>query len=92
MLERQEWSVWWDSNIPPGRKFDDVILGEIKSSKCMIVVWTAHSVESDWVKEEALEAGKQNKVLIPILLEEVEIPTILYFFGISADDRLGVIT
>jgi hypothetical protein len=24
-------------------------------------------------------------------LEEVEIPATLYFFGISADDRLGVI-
>jgi hypothetical protein len=37
------------------------------------VLWSRRSVESDWVKEEA-EEGVRRGILIPVLIEDVEIP------------------
>jgi hypothetical protein len=39
----------------------------------MIVLWTARSIESEWVYEEASEGRRQDK-LIPVLLEAVRPP------------------
>jgi formylglycine-generating enzyme required for sulfatase activity len=39
----------------------------------LVVLWTATSVKSDWVSNEAAE-GARRRILIPALLDEVEIP------------------
>ncbi len=43
--------------------------------KCVIVVWSKESVLSNWVKVEA-EVGKRRGTLIPILIDDVEIPIV----------------
>ena len=73
LLEQQGWSVWWDRQIPIGKQFDTVIEEELQKSCCVIVVWTHRSVKSEWVKNEANEAGQLGK-LVPVLLEDVQIP------------------
>jgi hypothetical protein len=40
---------------------------------CVVVLWSSHSVASDWVREEALE-GAQRRILVPVLTEDVNIP------------------
>lgn len=72
-LERRGFSVWWDVDIQPGRKFAAVLDDEIKKAKCIVVVWSQDSVQSDWVYEEA-EDGRAREILIPVLIDEVEIP------------------
>src|SRR5262245_23556623 len=72
-LERHGWSVWWDRTILPGRTFDQVIEEALDAARCVIVVWSQHSVNSDWVKTEAAE-GARRRILVPILLDEVRIP------------------
>jgi hypothetical protein len=72
-LEHQGYSVWWDVVIPPGKTFDEVIKEELYSTKCIIVLWSWKSVLSDWVKEESSE-GVKRKILIPVLIDDVEIP------------------
>lgn len=72
-LETRGWSVWWDRKIAPGRAFDRVITEALDSSRCVVVLWSRASVESDWVREEAAE-GQQRDVLIPALLDDVTIP------------------
>ncbi|MGH8728733.1 MAG: PASTA domain-containing protein [Burkholderiales bacterium] len=72
-LERQGWSVWWDRTILPGKTFDQVISAALDSARCVVVLWTRQSVNSDWVREEA-DAGLRRKVLVPVLLDDVEIP------------------
>jgi hypothetical protein len=72
-LERYGWSVWWDRKIPPGKSFDEVISESLNTARCVIVVWSAMSVKSDWVKEEAAE-GARKKILVPALIEEIAIP------------------
>jgi hypothetical protein len=46
-LERHGWSVWWDNTILPGRTFDQVIGEALDAARCVIVVWSQHSVNSD---------------------------------------------
>ena len=72
-LETEGFSVWWDRHIPPGTTWDKVIEASLDEAKCVVVVWTRTSVESDWVRNEAGEARKR-KNLIPVLLENVTIP------------------
>ena len=72
-LENEGFSVWWDNFIPTGRNFDRVIEEALKNSKSVVVLWSTHSVESDWVRLEAGE-GQAKKKLVPVFIEEVEIP------------------
>ncbi len=72
-LERAGWSVWWDPHLRSGEHFDEVIERELKSAKCVIVVWSDRSIRSQYVKDEAAYALKLNK-LIPIAIDDVELP------------------
>ena len=62
--------VWWDRTIPPGRVFDEVIQEALQTAKCIVVLWSAESVKSNWVKTEAGEGLAQGK-LVPALIEAV---------------------
>ncbi|HRP56132.1 toll/interleukin-1 receptor domain-containing protein [Agriterribacter sp.] len=72
-LEHKGWSVWWDRQIPVGQRYDTVIEQELNRAKCVIVIWTQRSVNSEWVKNEASEAAQRN-ILAPVILENVKIP------------------
>jgi hypothetical protein len=72
-LEKTGWSVFWDRTIPAGKTWRQVIGSEIVTSRSVLVVWTENSVASEWVLEEA-ETGKRRRILIPILLDDVEPP------------------
>lgn len=72
-LSGRGWSVWWDRRIPPGRSFDQVITEALDAAKCVVVLWSASSVQSDWVKEEAAE-GLRRRILVPAMLDEVQVP------------------
>lgn len=73
VLEEQGWTVWWDRRIPPGRTFEEVIYDAIQEAQCILVIWTAASVESKWVRKEAAE-GERRGILVPALFDDVEIP------------------
>lgn len=62
-LEAEGLSVWWDHTIPPGQSWDSFIARGIEEARCCIVLWSKHSVASDWVKEEATLAKEADKLL-----------------------------
>ena len=72
-LERHGWSVWWDPHILPGQRFPQVIQEALDAARCVMVVWSQHSVNSDWVQNETRE-GARRRILVPVLLDEVRIP------------------
>jgi hypothetical protein len=72
-LEKEGYDVWWDVEIPTGKTFDRVIETAIDATKCVIVLWSKHSITSEWVHIEAAE-GKDRNILIPVRIEDVEIP------------------
>lgn len=67
------WSVFWDKDIPPGKTYDHFINEHLQKALCVVVLWSASSVTSDWVKEEAQQGMKRGK-LVPILIEQVAPP------------------
>lgn len=74
ILEQQGWSVFWDHrSISVGEDWHQTIGDAITKCKTVVVAWSEHSIQSKWVKEEAIE-GRNRNVLYPILLEEVQQP------------------
>ncbi len=53
--------------------FDKAIEDAIESARCVLVVWSIHSVESDWVRAEATEGLRKN-ILVQILLDVIKPP------------------
>ena len=66
-------NVFWDRKIPPGLTRDRFIESALLDSGAVIVIWTEHSITSDFVKEEA-NHGKEKDILIPILFDRVQPP------------------
>jgi hypothetical protein len=72
-LESHGWSVWWDPKLRAGEHFDDAIGKAIADSKCVIVMWSARSIASSNVKDEAAYARKLGK-LVPVVIDATEPP------------------
>ena len=72
-LEAEGWSVWWDPAIAPGQEFDSLISRELDQARALVVVWTANSVESRWVRGEARDAADRG-VLFPVRFENARLP------------------
>lgn len=73
LLEGVGVSVWWDRDIPIGKSFDSEIEQQLQVARCVLVLWSGTSVNSEWVKNEATE-GLDRGRLVPALIENVRIP------------------
>jgi hypothetical protein len=60
--------VWWDRVIPPGKQYDDVIEQALAGAKCVVVLWSPASAASKWVRIEAGEAFRSER-LVPALID-----------------------
>jgi len=98
-LRSQGWNVWWDGMIAPGKVFDRAIEVALNEARCVVVVWSRNSVQSEWVRNEATE-GHRRGVLIPIIADEVLPPLpfrlinsvkLSKWTGESSDPRLQVL-
>lgn len=72
-LESVGWSVWWDRRIPAGETWRSVLEKALENMRCMIVLWSSRSIESEWVYEEATEGRRLGK-LVPVMIEAVRPP------------------
>ncbi len=67
-LEAEGLSVWWDPEIPTGRRYRRVIQEALDRARCVIVVWSRDSVDSDWVLAESGEGLRRN-LLAPVAVD-----------------------
>ena len=74
LFEQYGWSVWWDRDIETGHEWEQSIVQELASARCVIVAWSRSSLQSEWVQCEA-RIGRERGVLFPILLEPVQPPS-----------------
>src|SRR5215475_14573476 len=73
-LEREGHDVWRDEDdIGGGASFSSEIEKALKDSDAVIVLWSAESIQSAWVREEAGFGRDANK-LIPLSLDGTEPP------------------
>jgi TIR domain len=59
-LEKKGWKIFWDTTIPGGTRWRQTIEAEIQGCRCVLVVWTQKSVNSQWVTGEAVIGQKKN--------------------------------
>jgi hypothetical protein len=73
VLEEAGYIVWWDALIEGGAAYAKSIGSALESADAVIVMWSATSVESDWVRDEAAQ-GRDRHCLIPISLDGARPP------------------
>ncbi len=73
LVSMRGWSVWWDEHVQTGSRFTREIEQALNDSRCVLVVWSANSVGSDWVRAEA-DDGRKRGLLAPIRLDESPLP------------------
>jgi hypothetical protein len=67
-LEAQGFSTWWDWRLVGGANYRHAISEELKKADKAIVLWSSHSVQSDFVIDEASTAKSAGK-LIPVSID-----------------------
>ena len=72
-FERQGFTVWWDATLRSGEAYDEVTERALADAKAVVVLWSAQSVNSRWVRAEATEAAR-NKTLVPVMIEPCKRP------------------
>lgn len=87
-LEQDGLSVWWDHELAAGEEYDLSIEAELLNADKVIVLWSSASVVSRWVRSEADHAAQKGK-LVPILIEDVDIPIAFRLFHFIAMPSLG---
>jgi hypothetical protein len=81
-LGKRGWSVFWDRTIPAGKQWDDVLQWQLRRARCVVVLWSDHSVRSEWVLHEASIARHKSN-LVPVQLEPAldKEPRVAAIFG-----------
>ena len=85
-IEKHGFSVFYDPEINVGESWTQRIDHELKSARCVAVLWSRHSSDTgsgEWVHNEA-RLGKTRHILAPALIEDCEIP--LEFSSVQAAD------
>jgi tetratricopeptide (TPR) repeat protein len=72
-LETHGHSVWWDRHIHGGAEYNSAIEDAVENSDAVVVLWSANSVRSAWVRDEAAE-GRDKGKLVPVLIDMVKPP------------------
>ena len=68
-------NVWWDASLHSGETFDEVIEQKLRDAHAVVVLWSPRSVASRWVRAEATQADRRNK-LVPAIIEPCDRPII----------------
>lgn len=66
-------NVWWDRNLKPGREWQPELKKALETARCVVVLWSQHSVSSSWVLAEAT-VGSYRGNLVAAFLEPCELP------------------
>ena len=63
-LEANGYTTWWDTGLlPDDTFFPQTIRAEIEKSQAVIVIWSQHAIESEWVYSEAQLGRELDKLL-----------------------------
>jgi hypothetical protein len=63
----------------PGESFQETVVNIINSSRLIIFLCTPHSIQSNWVKNEVAYAINLGKTVVPIIIDDTELPDDMRF-------------
>ena len=66
-------TVWWDRELIIGGDFEQEIDQQLNKASVVIVCWSERSIGSHWVKSEANEGMRSNR-LVPVTLDKTPAP------------------
>ena len=72
-LEQAGFDVWIDQRISSGSEYSREIEEALRNASAVVVLWSKHSVDSAWVRDEAAE-GRDSGRLIPIAIDALRPP------------------
>jgi len=72
-LEQAGFTIWWDALIEGGEAYSRSIAEALETADVVIVLWSANSVESDWVRDEAAQ-GRERHRLVPLSIDGTRPP------------------
>jgi len=67
-LRESGYTVWRDDQLPAHRPYSDVIEERLKSAKAVVVLWSAESTKSHWVRAEA-DTAREAGTLVQAILD-----------------------
>lgn len=94
-IGRLGYVVWWDEELPAHLSYGEVITQKIAEARATLVVWSAESAASEWVRAEADMARNQKKLIQtsidacepPLPFNQIQFAAIGDWCG--ADDHVG---
>ncbi len=73
-LKMHGYTVWYDFELITGDDFGIRIDEQLDSARIVLVLWCSLSIESEWVRAEAMRA-KGNQTYFGVLAENIRLPT-----------------
>lgn len=68
LLEQGGFDVWWDGRLEGGENFLQTTENALETCACVVVLWSATSVNSHWVRDEA-QRGRERECLVPLTID-----------------------
>lgn len=72
-LHEENWDVFWDRKIEPGAEWNEEIQRALHDARCVLVLWSAASRKSFWVRGEAADSFESD-TYVPVRIDETEPP------------------
>jgi hypothetical protein len=76
-LVAEGYRVWYDRGIQAGSSFPDYIADHVYGCSCLLMLASRSSLASDWCKNEVNYALDLGRPILPVYLEDVELPRAL---------------
>lgn len=67
-IQSAGFSVWYDGMLEPGEQYLEKTEATLNAAKAVVVLWSPRSIQSNWVRDEAM-VGREQNCLIPLSIE-----------------------
>jgi len=72
-LQGAGFNVWWDGLLGGGTAFAKTTETALETANAVVVLWSAQSVQSHWVRDEATR-GRDRQCLVPVSIDGTAAP------------------
>ena len=71
-LRAAGFTLWFDEDLPAHRTFSEVIEEQLGAAKAVVVIWSAESAASQWVRSEA-NRGRETGRLVQVRVDDARL-------------------